>query len=153
MHRSTGDHADPTPARDQSSSGCDRLGDQLDGAGVLERGDLDADDPAAGRELGELRAQAARVPAVGDGELRRHHRRVEHVGVEVDVERHAVGDLRAQAGRLDLGLLARVEVAHAEQVHARGVAASPASRPPPSARTTRPGTCRRGSRSASSPAC
>src|SRR4051794_1503193 len=94
----------------------DRPRHERDRGDVLERGDLHAHDPAAGSKLGELGVQAALVPSARHRELGGHHRRVEHVGVEVDVERHALGHLGPDPGGLYLALLARVQVAHAEHV-------------------------------------
>ena len=71
--------------------------------------------------------------------------------VALERARERVGRRGADARALELDALAAVEVAHAGHHHARRVDARrsrPAPRP--SARTRRPGTCRRGSRSASS---
>ena len=126
---------------------------------VLERGHLEPDHVALDGDLGEQRAQAGVAQPARHRELRRQDGRVEHVEVQVHVDlvaAEALHDLgRAHvldAGRVHQHALAGVEVAHAAHEHARGVDRRLRSRSP-TRRRTPPGTCRRGSRTASWRAC
>ena len=58
--------------------------------GRVERGDLEADHRRRLGQLAEQVAQPLARQAAGRRELRGHHRRVEHVEVEVDVDVLAV---------------------------------------------------------------
>ena len=90
--------------------GLEDPGDDVEVLGMLERRDLEADQPPVLHEPFEHAPDVGRLEPARDRELDGHDRRVEPVAVEVHVHGPFLRHAGPQAGGLDLDLLVGLEV-------------------------------------------